>query len=78
MPGDHNDSGSGSPRSGGSGARHKVRLPGFLADDQEVGLGDVIKRATYRAGIKPCSGCSARAESLNRFLGFTGRPRRQG
>jgi len=32
---------------------HRLRLPGFIKD-QEIGLGDVIKRATYAMGIKPC------------------------
>ena len=31
---------------------HRVRLPGFLIPE-EVGLGDVIKKATYVMGIKP-------------------------
>ena len=34
---------------------HRVRLPGFIVDE-EVGLGDAIKRATYAIGIKPCGG----------------------
>jgi hypothetical protein len=49
-----------------------VRLPGFVTDE-EVGLGDVIKRATTRAGIKPCGGCAERAVTLNRWLAFSGR-----
>ncbi|MCU1345257.1 MAG: uncharacterized protein JWL70_1523 [Acidimicrobiia bacterium] len=53
-------------------ARHVVRLPGFTAD-VEVGLGDVIKRATTSAGIKPCGGCEGRARAANRWLAFTGR-----
>lgn len=57
----------------GASARHVVRLPGFLSDEQEVGLGDVIKRATSLAGIKPCSGCGRRADSMNRWLTFTSR-----
>jgi hypothetical protein len=51
-----------------------VRLPGFVHED-EVGLGDAIKRATYALGIKPCTGCERRAEALNRRLVFTGRRR---
>lgn len=54
-------------------ARHVVRLPGFLPEDQEVGLGDVVKRATSLAGIKPCSGCAQRAGTMNRWLTFTSR-----
>ena len=51
---------------------HRVRLPGFITDD-EVGLGDVIKRATSYIGIKPCGGCERRADVLNRWLVFTNR-----
>jgi hypothetical protein len=49
---------------------HKMRLPGFI-NDQEVGLGDVVKRLGYRAGIKPCGGCERRAAALNRWMVFT-------
>lgn len=51
---------------------HQVRLPGFIADE-DIGLGDVIKRATSSAGIRPCSGCNQRATVLNRWLVFSGR-----
>jgi hypothetical protein len=47
-----------------------VRLPGFLSDE-ELGLGDVIKRATHRMGINPCGGCEKRAEALNRWMVFS-------
>jgi hypothetical protein len=49
---------------------HRVRLPGFLIDE-ETGLGDVIKRATYAMGIKPCGGCEQRAAALNRWMHFS-------
>ena len=49
---------------------YRVRLPGFVKDE-EIGLGDVIKRATYSVGIRPCSGCGRRAAALNRRLVFT-------
>ena len=49
---------------------HRVRLPGFIADE-EIGLGDVIKRATSYFGIKPCGGCERRAAALNRWMVFT-------
>lgn len=52
---------------------YRMRLPGFISD-QEIGLGDVIKRATSYVGIKPCGGCEARASALNRRLVFS--PRR--
>jgi hypothetical protein len=44
---------------------YRVRLPGFIKDE-EIGLGDVVKRATYAMGIKPCGGCGRRAAALNR------------
>ena len=50
---------------------HQVRLPGFILDE-EIGLGDVVKRVTYAMGIKPCGGCERRAAALNRWLSFTG------
>lgn len=50
---------------------HRVRLPGFLVNKDEVGLGDVVKRVTYAMGIKPCGGCEQRAAALNRRLVFT-------
>ncbi len=53
---------------------HRVRLPGFVSDE-EIGLGDVIKRATSYIGIKPCGGCERRAAALNRWVSFTGRAR---
>ena len=52
----------------------QVRLPGFVSD-KEVGVGDLIKRATMAAGIRPCGGCGRRAEALNRRFVVTGRQR---
>jgi len=49
---------------------HVVRLPGFLIDE-EIGLGDVVKRATYAVGVKPCGGCEKRAVALNRWMHFS-------
>lgn len=49
---------------------HQVRLPGFIVDE-EIGLGDVIKRTTSYLGIQPCGGCEQRAAALNRRLTFT-------
>ena len=51
-------------------APHRVRLPGFLIEE-ETGLGDLIKRATYAMGIKPCGGCEKRAAALNRWMTFS-------
>lgn len=36
---------------------------------RDRGLGDTIKRATDRLGIKPCGGCQKRREALNRMTG---------
>lgn len=49
---------------------HRVRLPGFLIEE-EIGLGDAIKKATYAMGMKPCSGCERRATKLNRWMFFS-------
>ena len=51
-------------------APHRVRLPGFLIE-QEVGLGDAIKRVTSAMGIRPCGGCEKRAGVLNRWMTFS-------
>jgi hypothetical protein len=51
----------------------RVRLPGFISDD-DVGLGDVVKRATSLVGIKPCGGCAERARRLNNWMVFSKRP----
>jgi hypothetical protein len=51
---------------------YRVRLPGFVGD-QDIGLGDVIKRATYAIGVKPCGGCQRRATALNRLMVFSGK-----
>jgi hypothetical protein len=53
-------------------APYRVRLPGFVSD-KEVALGDVIKRATYAMGIKPCGGCERRAATLNHWMVFSGK-----
>ena len=50
----------------------KLNIPGFISDE-DIGLGDVIKRATSYIGIEPCGGCQKRAETLNRFLVFSPR-----
>ena len=54
---------------------YRVRLPGFVTD-QDIGLGDVIKRATSAVGVRPCDDCARRAARLNQWLVFSGRPRR--
>lgn len=51
---------------------HRMRLPGFITDE-EIGLGDVVKRTTSYFGIRPCGGCERRAAALNRWLVFNRR-----
>jgi hypothetical protein len=51
---------------------YQVRLPGFVTDE-DIGLGDVIKRVTSAVGIRPCGGCEGRAAALNRWFVFSGR-----
>jgi len=51
---------------------YRMRLPGFITDE-DIGLGDVIKRATSAVGIQPCGGCAERAAALNRWLVFSSR-----
>ena len=60
------------PTDAGARQPYRVRLPGFITDE-EVGLGEVIKRATASVGIRPCGGCDRRAAALNRWLVFSGR-----
>ena len=48
------------------------RLPRFISDD-DVGMGDVLKRATAAVGIRPCGGCEARARQLNSWMRFSQR-----
>jgi hypothetical protein len=50
----------------------RVRVPGFITNE-DVGLGDAVKRLTSTFGIKPCGGCSRRAAALNRYLVFSKR-----
>jgi hypothetical protein len=47
-----------------------IRLPGFLVEE-EMGLGDAIKRVTYALGVTACDGCGKRAEALNRWIRFS-------
>ena len=57
--------------------RHRVRLPRFVSTEP-VGLGDVVKRVTSAAGIKPCDACSERADRLNKWMSFTSDEHRGG
>ena len=58
-----------SNKPGGSPVR--IHLPGFIRDE-EIGLGDAMKRATRYLGVKPCGGCERRAAALNRWIVFSG------
>jgi hypothetical protein len=49
---------------------HRVRLPGFVRDE-DIGLGDAVKRMTYAMGVRPCGGCERRAAAMNRWMVFT-------
>jgi hypothetical protein len=49
---------------------HRVRLPGFVTDEQ-VGLGDAIERMTSYIGLRSCGACKRRAAALNRWMVFT-------
>jgi hypothetical protein len=51
----------------GETPRHQIRFPGFITDD-EIGLGELVKRVTYFTGIKPCDSCEKRAAALNRWM----------
>jgi hypothetical protein len=59
------------PNDAGRKSGYRVHLPGFVADE-DIGLGDVVKRVTYKLGIKHCRGCERRAETLNRWVKFMG------
>lgn len=72
LEGTNHDVKTPAPKSG-TGPRRpfRIRLPGFVAEE-ELGLGDVIKRVTYAVGIRPCGGCERRAATLNRWVRFSG------
>jgi hypothetical protein len=53
----------------------RVRLPGFVREE-DIGLGDLIKRATSAVGIRPCGGCAERAAKLNQWVTFSNKGRR--
>jgi hypothetical protein len=60
------------PKQSAGIARYTVRVPGFVTNE-DIGLGDVIKRATSAVGFQPCGGCERRAAALNRWLVFSDR-----
>jgi hypothetical protein len=56
-----------SQRNSTVGEPFRMRLPGFLVEE-EIGLGDVVKKVTYAIGIRPCAGCEKRAVALNSWM----------
>ncbi len=42
----------------------------WIGSDKIKGMGDVIKRATDKMGIKPCNGCEERRKKLNKLIPF--------
>ena len=36
----------------------------------DKGLGDTVKRATEKLGVKPCGGCKKRQEKLNEMFSY--------
>jgi hypothetical protein len=60
----------------GDGRRpQRVRIPGFVGDE-DIGLGDVVQRATSYSGVRPCGGCEQRRAALNRWMTFGNRGRK--
>lgn len=55
-----------------AGGPFVVRLPAFISNEQ-IGLGDAVKRVTAQMGLRTCGGCERRAGTLNRWVVFTGR-----
>ena len=58
-------------------APFRVRLPGFVINE-EIGLGDAVKRFTRAFGITPCMSCEKRASTLNSRVVLSALPRRRG
>ncbi|WP_039931925.1 hypothetical protein [Streptomyces viridochromogenes] len=58
----------------GRAARHDIRLPGFVRED-EIGLGDLVGRATSAVGVRPCGGCARRARRMNEWVTLSKRRR---
>ena len=54
------------PPAAGERQPRPLRLPGFVGDE-EIGLGDAIKRAASYFGASPCGGCEQRRAALNRW-----------
>lgn len=54
----------------------QIPIP-WMREGEQVGAGDVVKRATQAVGIQPCGGCQRRRRALNRRIVFVGRRRRR-
>jgi hypothetical protein len=54
---------------------YRINIPGII--NEEIGLGDVIKKITKSVGFNPCGGCQKRAEAMNRWLVISPRYRKQ-
>lgn len=50
---------------------YRIRIPRFVTDE-DLGLGDALKRVTSSMGIKTCGGCQRRAALLNHWLVLSG------
>lgn len=64
------DETTGTPKQESELPAHRIRLPGFLIEE-EIGLGDAIKKVTYAMGIDACGNCEKRAAALNRWMHFS-------
>ena len=64
-----NDSAKNGKFSDGERALHNMRLPGFITEES-IGLGDLLKKASYAVGVRACGGCQQRAIAMNRWLRF--------
>ena len=51
-----------------------VRLPHAFMKEDEIGLGELVKRMTRAAGIAPCGGCEKRAYAMDQWLVLTRKP----
>ena len=71
-PSDRNERASNRSSARKGDFNYRMHLPGFITDE-EIGLGDVVKRTASYFGIKLCGGCERRAATLNRWLVFTPR-----
>jgi len=55
-------------------SKFKIPMHGIIADNQELKLGDAVKKLTDALGIKMEScNCSVRQRKLNQLVSFTGK-----